>query len=585
MVYIHLRGALSYCRKAVFPLKAAAYIRVSTDKQEQELSLQNQKEFFESYITNKGDELVHIYSDKGKSATKMKNRTELQRMLRDAKRGRFQKIYVKDISRIFRNMLDFIEFSRGIVDEYKLTLHLVNMGEGRDVDTFLLNFFAMFAEHESQKISERVKFGKNISKEKGIVPNFVFGYDRPDKWTLTPSEEAAWVKKIFDLYTEENMGMSRIASYLYDHRVKTKKAKDGEPNYNWSQHTISGLLKNRIYTGVVINNKQNIKNLYSGERIDMDESDWKIVVRPEFRIISDEQFEKAQELIKLNTNNFPYDPATGKRMLSRRSEAHILSNLLKCPACGGGYRRYQRKHSEGGRYYYWWVCSNRHAYGKERCNAEHIRLEEEEVLSALALLFDYLEQDRTGFFELVENACNRLIKEHIRQSGNIDLEELHEELAEQQEQRERMKIMMKKGLLDIDEGEADMNALNESIRRISAIINEQDVTEALTHKVKENLKGFLKNFNEFSYKDGMTNAGLKMIVREIRVINKTLLHVYFNVDDSVEGLFFPLTITGSSPPAGPDKTDTESSCRTQGCDGSPFGNQLQFGARRQRSFG
>lgn len=543
-------------------MKAAAYIRVSTDKQEQELSLQNQKEFFEKYVASKGDELIYIYSDKGKSATKMKNRTELQHMLRDAKRGRFQKIYVKDISRIFRNMLDFIEFSRDIVDEYKLTLHLVNMGEGRDVDTFLLNFFAMFAEHESQKISERVKFGKSISKEKGIVPNFVFGYDRPDKWTLVPNDEAEWVKKIFDLYTEYNMGMSRIAAYLYEHRVRTKKSKDGEPNYNWSQHTIGGLLRNRIYTGVVINNKQNIKNLYSGERVDMDESEWKITIRPEFRIISDEQFAKAQELIVKNAVDFPYDPKTGKRMLSRRSEAHILSNLLKCPHCGGGYRRYQRKHSEGGKYYYWWVCSNRSAYGKKPCTAEYVRLEEKDVLSALAILFNYLEQDREDFFTLVENTCNRLIKEHIRQSGSIDLDELQEELADQQEQRERIKVMMKKGLLDIDEGEDDMKELNESIKHISTIINEQDVSEALSHRVKQNLKDFFRTFDEFSYKDGMTNAGLKSVIKEIKVTNKTLLHVYFNVDDSVEGLFFPITITGSLLKSESVITDTESLDRT-----------------------
>ena len=86
-------------------IRSAAYIRVSTNKEEQELSLLNQQEFFETYITNRGEELVCIYSDKGKSATKMENRLSLQKMIRDAKRKCFNKIYVKDISRIFRNTL------------------------------------------------------------------------------------------------------------------------------------------------------------------------------------------------------------------------------------------------------------------------------------------------------------------------------------------------------------------------------------------------------------------------------------------------------------------------------------------------
>jgi DNA invertase Pin-like site-specific DNA recombinase len=540
-------------------MKAVAYIRVSTDKVEQELSLQNQRDFFEKYVNSKGDELVHIYSDQGKSATKMTNRKELQRMLRDAKRGRFQKIYVKDISRIFRNMLDFIQFSRDIIEERKLILHLVNMGEGRDVDAFMLSFMAMFAEYESKKISERVRFGKNISKEKGIVPNFVFGYERVDKWTLQPNDEAEWVKKIFDLYTEENLGMGSIAAYLYEHRVKTKKLKDGEANYNWSQIAIARMLNNRVYTGVIINNKQNIKNLYSGERIDVDESEWMITERPEFRIISDEQFAKAQALIVKNKRTFPTDPITGKRVMTRRSEAHILSNLLKCGECGGSYRRFKRQYSKDGPIYYRWSCDKRHVKGQEKCDAKYIKLEEADVLSALSQLFAYLEQDRDEFFKLVESACNRLIKEYIRQSANIDLEGLHDDLSDLQEQRERIKTMIRKGLLEIDEGEADMRELNDSIRRVSAIINEQDVTDVLTQRVKTNLQEFFRNFDEFSYQDGFTNAGLKTIVKEIKVISNEELQVYFNVDDTVEGLFFPMEIKGSVIEKVIENTDTEMS--------------------------
>ena len=89
-------------------MDAVAYIRVSTNKEEQELSLENQREFFEKYVGNRNDTLIRIYSDKGKSATKMKNRKDLQRLLSAARRGEFQRLYVKDISRLFRNTLDFI---------------------------------------------------------------------------------------------------------------------------------------------------------------------------------------------------------------------------------------------------------------------------------------------------------------------------------------------------------------------------------------------------------------------------------------------------------------------------------------------
>ena len=66
-------------------MDAVAYIRVSTNKEEQELSLENQREFFEKYVGNRNDTLIRIYSDKGKSATKMKNRKDLQRLLSAAR--------------------------------------------------------------------------------------------------------------------------------------------------------------------------------------------------------------------------------------------------------------------------------------------------------------------------------------------------------------------------------------------------------------------------------------------------------------------------------------------------------------------
>ncbi len=523
-------------------MRAVAYIRVSTNKEEQALSLKNQREFFEKYIADRGDELVEIYCDEGMSATKSKNRRELQRLISDGKKGCYQKIYAKEISRLFRNQLDYITFTRELLDGLGIKLHLAGQGEkGKDVDSLSLSIMALLAENESEKMSERVKFGKNISKKKGIVPNFVFGYERVDKYTLKPDKDAYWVKKIFDLYTVEHMGMSRIADFLYKNRVVTKKKKNGEPNYNWTQHTVSCILKNRLYTGLIINNKENVKSIYTGERVTMDTEDWFVTERPDFRIISDEQFEKAQRIIEENAEKFPSDEH-GHRKISRRSEDHTLSNLLKCTSCGGGYRRYQRKYSETGPYYYWWVCSKRQAYGSARCTAEHIRVEEEDVLRGLTLLFDSLVQDREAFFKLIEAKCSDVIKEYLKNATGLNFNELNKELKDLQAQRERVKTMVKKGMIGMDEGEKDMAALDADIKRISTILHAEDVTAELTRKVKENVKGFIRNFDSFSFKDGLTNNGLRSVVKEIRVISASELHVYFKVDDEINGLFFPIIL-------------------------------------------
>ncbi len=527
-------------------MKSVAYIRVSTLKDEQENSLENQRKFFEKYIVEtKQDELVEIYSDKGKSATKMKNREELQRMLRDAKAHRFEKLYVKDISRLFRNTIDFITTMRDLTKN-GITLHILNMGIGKDIDEFTLNLMAMVAENESKKISERVKFGKKLDKEHGVVPNFVFGYERLGKFELKPHPtESVWVKKIFDLYTEERWGMARIAEYLFQNKVHTKKKKDGEPNYNWSQNTVGNILENEIYIGKVINGKETTRDIYTNERDKHSEEEWYIDERPEFRLISDEQFEKAQKIRKINAEMFAQNlqGQTG----TRRSEKHLFSNLIRCNTCGFAYRRTQKRYSENRPMKVWWTCSKRSAYGKDRCSSQYVRIEEEWLKQAIDALFDYLIEDKEEFMKLIESKCNAIIHQHVKETAGYDLTEIQKQLKEYTMQRERAKQLAIKGLISMEEAEKEMIPINREIEKLEFALDETDNTRALTKRVNERVRNLYKDIEGLKITDEITNLDLKKIIREIRVVSKDEIYVYFNVDEDLEGLYFPMSLSGFVP--------------------------------------
>lgn len=537
-------------------MKAAAYIRVSTDKEEQQSSLENQREFFESYIPKRGDELINIYCDKGKSATKMQNRKDLQRLRKAAKRGEFEKLYVKDISRLFRNTLDFITVTREL-SSYGVNLHLVNMGEGKDIDSFTLNLMAMLAENESQRISEKVKFGKQSGKEKGRVPNFVFGYDRIDAYTLEPNpEESEWVKKIFDLYTEEEWGMARIASYLFENRVQTKKLKDGQPNYNWSQNTVGNILRNEIYIGKVINGKESSIDIFTNKRKENPEEEWYVVERPEFRIISDAQFNKALEQTKKNAELY-------QDTFSRRSNKHLFSNLIKCGSCGFSYRRYQRRHSKDGPLYVWWTCSKRSAYGKNRCAVEYTRINEDWLKAGLDKLFSYLVVDKSNFLDEVERKCNSLIREYIRDSNGIDLGEAKAELSELHSKRDRLKELAVNGLITMEEVKQDMVPINAEIERLSFKLDSTDKTRELNRQIRESLKQFIEIFDKFSFTESIENADLKKIIKEIKIVSVDEIYVYFNISEDVEGLNFPILLSGTFLMSPVENSVTDYDNRTQ----------------------
>ena len=494
--------------------RAVAYIRVSTDKEEQKSSLANQREFFEHYIVSQGDKLEHIYCDEGKSATKMANRKELNAMLAAAKAHAFDILYVKDVSRLFRNIQDFVNVTTEL---QKLGVAVFYVDLGQHVDPLVLHIFALTAQNESEKMSTRIKFAKQMSKEKGIVPNFVFGYDRVDKWTLVPNpEEAATVRLIFNKYTEEGWGQARIAKFLHENGYKTKKMKEDA----WSNNTVGCILSNQLYIGKVVNGRQTTKGALTNERDNHTEDEWIVVERPDFRIISDEQWEKAQLIRKENQKLFPHQG-------NRRSEKHLFSNLIKCGHCGFSYRRVQRRHSTNGPLYVWWTCSKRSAYGTDRCTAEHVRIDEDWLLASIRKLLASMVQDRQKFTAMVEKKCTETIQAYLQNTRGLSTDELRQQLDDIEQQRKRIKDMARRGMVEMDEAERDMAPLNRQMEQLRFQLAEVTKTAELVKEVKDSVRRSLSDFSALQLTGDLDNADLRRVIDKIVVNSKEEIYVYF----------------------------------------------------------
>ena len=234
------------------------------DEQEDQLnSLEAQKKFFSDYTSRTGDNLVRLYADEGLSGTKIKNRKEFLQMMSDAESGVFDMVVVKDISRFARNTVDLLQNIRKLkslgIETQFLTANMTSMGNSE----FVLTIFGALAQEESANTSKRVKFGKKINAEKGRVPNIVFGYDKTlgDYFNLSVNEfEAEVIKKIFNWYINEGCGAAKIANMLNEQDIRTKR------NCKWSQNAICRILTNEIYTGKIINGKQEVADFLTGQR-------------------------------------------------------------------------------------------------------------------------------------------------------------------------------------------------------------------------------------------------------------------------------------------------------------------------------
>ena len=482
-------------------MNIAAYCRVSTDKSDQLNSLETQKEFFLEYTKRTGDNLIKLYADEGISGTKIKNRKEFQRMLADAEKGLFDMVVVKDISRFARNTVDLLQSVRKLkslgIETQFLTANMTSMGNSE----FVLTIFGALAQEESANTSKRIKFGKKMNAEKGRVPNIVFGYDKTigDYFKLSINEnEAKAIRQIFQWYIEEGYGGSKIANMLNERGIKTKRGN------NWSQNAVCRILTNEIYTGKIINGKEEIADFLTGQRKEKDESEWLVTIRPELRIIEEEVFDKAQDILKGRHDSF-------KITHERQSNKYLFSTLIKCKECGWSFRRTVRQYKNT---YVRWVCSGHNGKGADSCpNA--VTVDEEELIQALQ---DYFQE----ILSKKKKVINYVIKEFQRvykaKDENIEYEkQLNTELNRLRKSREKYMDMYTDDLISREELNEKIGGMRKEIERLENELKMVSYHLTKGEQLEAILNSTFKQLEDITNVHEMTNAQLKRLINKIEV--------------------------------------------------------------------
>ena len=494
-------------------MKIAAYCRVSTEKEAQIDSLEKQIEFFNEFTKKNGYELYKLYADEGISGKQIKHRKQFQQMMIDAKAKKFDKVVVKDVSRFARNTVDLLQSVREL-KSYGVQVDFLNNGEVMEGGSeFILTILGAMAQQESANMSKRVKFGKDITAKKGRVPNLVFGYDKiPDeRYTLKINEEEAKiVKEIFESYVYKGIGTTKIAWNLNDRGIRTKKTKS-----KWVQTSIVRMLKNPIYTGRVTNKKSEVTDFITGTRKELPEEEWIIVERPEMRIISDELFNRAQELLEQRSNEF-------KLNNKREKTEYVFSTLIYCKHCGYSFRRIKRKYTADGPEYIRWVCSGRNSMGVNHCPNTTV-IDEEELLNAIKIYLKSIIKNKKDFMKAVEKEFEKITK--LRENNERSEESLLKEIEKVTVKKQKYMEMFQNEIINIQELKKYTNPLNEDIARlerelklITSEIKEKDVLEKELNKTIKTVDDILNN-------QTITNAMLKTIIDVIEVDSDSNIEV------------------------------------------------------------
>ena len=386
-------------------LRVAAYCRVSTKKDEQLNSYENQKAYYtEKIMANPNWTMADIFADEGITGTSACKRKDFLRMIRQCRKGKIDMILAKSVSRFARNTLDTISYTREL-----RSLGIAVIFEEQNINSiypeseFLIALHAAFAQSESESISANVRWGKRQSIKDGKVTfqyKTLLGYEKgPDGNPVIIPEEAETVRRIFEWYlagkSVRDIRLTLVAGGF----------RNAVGTTDWTTSNLRSILTNEKYCGDALLQKTFVKDCISKKSIPNTGQLAKVLIQNNHEaIISHEIFDAVQlELARRRAQDgrSRKSAPTGRGKFSGK---YALSGLLFCGGCGTAYRRVVwTQHGEKRAV---WRCTSRLDYGKKYC-LNSPTLDEEPLQQAILNAINSVMSDHSALAEQLRDTMEQ----------------------------------------------------------------------------------------------------------------------------------------------------------------------------------
>ena len=493
--------------KSVFdlPLRVTFYARVSTDKDEQLNSLENQVQYYTEWIHSKENwTFVEGYIDEGISGTSTKKRDSFNRMIADAKAGRFDFIITKEISRFSRSTLDSILYTQQLLEcDVGVLFQNDNINTLDPDSEFRLVVMAGVAQDEVRKLSERLKFGFRQAIKNGHVlgNDKLWGYDKKDCILTINEKEAQVIRRIFDLYANEQMGIRRISQTLYDEGITSRKGNA------FNVLTIRHILCNPKYKGWYCANKSQTVDYRSKRKVFLDESEWVMYPDPSIpAIVSEELWDRANALYKRRS----------RQMMAHQSAAafhnrYPYSGKIVCEEHGTSFHRQVLKSAKGEKEV--WQCRVYRNRGRAACAAPQLRTTELDQI--MAQIFDGLTQNKQVIVDTVVRVLQSVPDEYDYRRDILRLEEDQSAIHAKKDRLLEMSIV---GAITFEEFKKRNDGFNEQLQKLEgqlAVLRQEEQKNRSAAQQLETIKAALEE--ALSFETGIDSAVVTTILDHIVV--------------------------------------------------------------------
>lgn len=533
--------------------KAGIYTRISVDiNGEKRESLETQKLIALSYAESHPDiEVVKFYKDDGISGTKF-DRDDFVRMLGDIKSKEINTVIVKDLSRFGRDLEEVSKYLEKIFPFMQVRFISVNDNYDSispECDNQMLGIMIsnlandMYAKDASLKSSGTMKIRMESGEYCG--GDAPYGYKRSTDEKGNPTTvpdvlTAPYVVKIFEklLAGQSYLGISRefnemllTPPRLYARTGKLFLNSLQEAETHWCASTIKRIAENRHYLGNTYTHKTRTSLLTSEKNTILDKSEWNMHENTHEALISEEVFEKVQEIIQVKQKN-----AVPKKDLSQivthGKQDNKYIGIIFCGECGAKMtRRYSRKEKNGILYYhYYYICGNYATVSKDSysCNRWKEEVIDELVyhailkqLKAICNIKMQLERFNDDYYDVYRRYLNKEHSKIVQMNKKNESKRL--EFYEQ----------YVSGKIDADEYQRMIERVSvvekELLARQKEIEKSSKMTENLCKKNYLWLSEFTKGINT----EYLTKESVSAYINKITLYEDKRIEIEFKLQDEL----------------------------------------------------
>ena len=364
----------------------AIYIRLSeedrnkTDKDQDSESIINQRNMLCEYVADRGWNAYEIYSDEDYSGSDT-TRPAFNKMINDARDGKFQVVLCKSLSRFARDVSMVETYINGYFIEWGIRFISVSdyADSAQKGNRKNIQINSLVNQWYLEDLSDNVKSVMTHKKKQGqYVGAFTpYGYikDPEDNHRIIVDEEAAdIVRRIFAMYLEghgnkaiantlNNAGVPCPSKYRAIKGFQTNRSSEKAEDLRWSDHTVWHIMRNPNYTGDLVQSRFG-KPMYKSKSIkERTPDEWITVENAHEAIICKEDYDRVQTMKKTRG-------LYNRTSSANRAVHNVFAGIIKCKICGRSLvLSSSGKHNHGTRYL---RCAGRKS-GIALCNCAMVK--------------------------------------------------------------------------------------------------------------------------------------------------------------------------------------------------------------------